>query len=97
MRARIWELVVPLDGFIGFEVHCNHHDGSGLCFPEDGLVSASCYGKGLEFGQSMGCVMNDEDTSMGAIIGAVGMSWIAKSMPAPDFKVLAHGLVFLLV
>ena len=86
-----------LDGFIGFEVHTNHHDGSGLGFPQEGLVAASGYGEGLEFGQSVRCVMDDEDASMGAIIGGVCLSWITKSMPASDFEVLAHGQVFLLV
>ena len=87
-----------LDGFIGFEIHCNHQDGSGLGFPKkEGLVAASGYGEGLEFGQSVGCFMDDEDASMGAIIVCVCLSWITKSMPASDFEVLAHGLVFLLV
>ena len=47
--------------------------------------------------KAMGGVMNDEDSSMGAVIGAVGLRWVSKSMPATDFKVLAHRLVFLLV
>ena len=45
----------------------------------------------------MSCVVNDEDSSVVAVIGAVGMCWVAKSMPATDFKILAHRLVFLLV
>ena len=34
--------------------------------------------------------MDDQDASMGAIIGAVGKCWVAKGMPSTDFKVLAH-------
>ena len=41
--------------------------------------------------------MEDEDASMITIIGTVCVGWQAESMFASDFKVLAHGVVFLLV
>ena len=71
--------------------------GGALGFPEESLVAAPGYVKGLELGQSVGCVMDDEDASMGSIIGGVCLCRISKSMPASDLKVLAHGLVLLLV
>ena len=86
-----------LYGFICFEVHRNHHDGSGFCFPKESLVATASNCKGLQLGQSVGSVMNDENTPIIALIGAVGVCWVSESMSAPDLKVLAHGLVFLLV
>ena len=84
-----------LDGLIGFEVNCDHQDGAGLCLPEEGLVPAAFNVKGFQLGEAVCSVMDDHDASMGALIVAIGMGWVSKSMSASDFKVLTHGLVLL--
>ena len=84
-----------MDRLIGLEVHCNHQDGACLRLPQESLVPATVNVKGFQLREAMGCVVGDHDASMGALIGAVGMGWVSKSMPASDFKVLTHGLVLL--
>ena len=69
-----------LNRLIGFEVDSHNQYGSGFCFPQKGLVPATFNVKGFQPGQAMGGVIDDQDASMGAVIGAVGMRWVAKGM-----------------
>ena len=86
-----------LNRLVGLELDSHHKNGSGFGFPQKSLVSTPVNFEMFELCKAMCCVMDDQDAPMGTVIVAVGMSWIAESMPSSDFKVLAHRMMFLLV
>ena len=84
-----------LDGFIGLEVDSDDQNGSCLGLPKKSLVATALNLKGFKLGEPMGCVMDDNDSAMVAVVGGIAVGWVSKSMSAPNLKVLTHGVVLL--
>ena len=67
-----------LDRLVGLEVDRNNQDGSGLGFPQKGLKPAAFDVIVLKLRDSMMVGVQDQDTSMVAVVVVVGVGWKPK-------------------